>query len=103
MALIKILSRSCIPRISRALPVQSLGRYSSTSGDFGGSKVRFPLSELLTKAANRDVQIREEHLKLNTEFPKESHAPGVTQVDTDEIRRKRLIYRSKQRGWLEVD
>ena len=28
---------------------------------------------------------------------------GVNNVDMDSIRRKRLIYRAKQRGWLEVD
>jgi succinate dehydrogenase assembly factor 2 len=30
-------------------------------------------------------------------------APGVTEENATDIRRKRLIYRSKQRGWLEVD
>lgn len=59
--------------------------------------------ELLARAAARDQTIRAEHLRLNTNFPIASQAPGAPAADADEIRRKRLIYRSKQRGWLEVD
>lgn len=36
-------------------------------------------------------------------MPASSLDPSKTAVDKDDVRRKRLIYRSKQRGWLEVD
>mmetsp|Transcript_13611 Transcript_13611/g.19224 ORF Transcript_13611/g.19224 Transcript_13611/m.19224 type:complete len:184 (-) Transcript_13611:59-610(-) len=42
------------------------------------------------------------HIKLSTNFP-ESSFGADRKIDVDLIRRKRLIYRSKQRGWLEVD
>ena len=40
----------------------------------------------------RDQQIRKEHETLH-----------VKDGANDEVRRRRMIYRSKQRGWLEVD
>ena len=55
---------------------------------------------LLARAAERDKSIRVEHLRLNTSFSEASH--GDTRIDAEGVRRKRLIYRSKQRGWLEV-
>lgn len=36
-------------------------------------------------------------------MPATSLDPSNANVDKDLLRRKRLIYRSKQRGWLEVD
>lgn len=33
----------------------------------------------------------------------ETIKPKLGDADFDEVRRKRIIYRSKQRGWLEVD
>jgi len=53
-------------------------------------------------AEARDIEVRTEHLRLNTNFPEASQAPGIERATQDDIRRKRLIYRSKQRGWLEV-
>lgn len=49
--------------------------------------------------------LRDEHLRLKTEVPPASLDPAKANepVDADEVRRKRLLYRSKQRGWLEVD
>jgi hypothetical protein len=41
------------------------------------------------------------HIVLKTKFP-EASFPPEGHVKQDMIRRKRLIYRSKQRGWLEV-
>jgi succinate dehydrogenase flavin-adding protein (antitoxin of CptAB toxin-antitoxin module) len=40
---------------------------------------------------------------LSGEAPHGSAPNNGSTVDWDGIRRKRLIYRSKQRGWLEVD
>ena len=51
----------------------------------------------------RDAAIRTDHLSLNTAVPSASLAPGASSMDEDAVRRKRLVYRSKQRGWLEVD
>ncbi|CAM9301804.1 unnamed protein product [Chrysoparadoxa australica] len=46
-----------------------------------------------------------EHITLKTKsFPAASIPPeGKEAITPDILRRKRLIYRSKQRGWLEVD
>lgn len=45
-----------------------------------------------------------EHVALTTTFPEASLPPGggIGAVSPDAVRRKRLVYRSKQRGWLEV-
>lgn len=45
-----------------------------------------------------------EHITLNTSFPEASLPPRGSEasVDPETVRRKRLVYRSKQRGWLEV-
>ena len=59
--------------------------------------------ELVKVAAERDRSIRSKHHALNVAFPRQSMSPGQRSVDAIEVRRKRLIYRSKQRGWLEVD
>ncbi len=46
------------------------------------------------KITSRDEQLRTRHEKINVDLPSK---------EADEVRRKRMIYRSKQRGWLEVD
>lgn len=46
---------------------------------------------------------RKDHHALKTDVPATSLDPIKPEVDKDILRRKRLIYRSKQRGWLEVD
>ena len=55
------------------------------------------------KAKLRDFAIRLDHHALKNDFPEHSFAPGQDSIDKDQTNRKRLIYRSKQRGWLEVD
>ena len=54
-------------------------------------------------ARKRDEALRDDHHKLKNDFPEHSMAPGQSSIDDDATNRKRLIYRSKQRGWLEVD
>mmetsp|Transcript_10679 Transcript_10679/g.16359 ORF Transcript_10679/g.16359 Transcript_10679/m.16359 type:complete len:197 (-) Transcript_10679:1635-2225(-) len=62
--------------------------------------------ELLKVALPRSEAVLERHVR----FPKLSEIPkaslGPYEIDADlelDVRRKRLVYRAKQRGWLEVD
>lgn len=100
--------------VRRSLPLARLAVASSTRTYMGGAGegVANPPtaseSVLLQRAKPRAVAIREQHLRLPdlAAIPKGSW--GTTTSDyagdqKDEIRRKRLIYRAKQRGWLEVD
>ena len=64
---------------------------SFSSTDYGLS------DEAAASAKQRDELIRKEHLGLNTAVPLSSLAPGAQEVDADGVRRKRLVYRSKQR------
>lgn len=53
----------------------------------------------------RTRKMWKEHVALTTDFPEASLPPGEVgraAVTPDAVRRKRLVYRSKQRGWLEV-
>ncbi|OWZ18048.1 hypothetical protein PHMEG_0007919 [Phytophthora megakarya] len=58
-------------------------------------------SEQAKKALERSATIRADHVAAKGDFPIASQ--GDHQVDSDEANRKRIIYRSKQRGLLEVD
>ncbi|KAG3113570.1 hypothetical protein PI124_g7574 [Phytophthora idaei] len=57
--------------------------------------------EQAKRALERSAAIRADHFATNGDFP--SSSQGDHLVDSDEANRKRIIYRSKQRGWLEVD
>jgi succinate dehydrogenase assembly factor 2 len=52
---------------------------------------------------SRDVELRHRYDHVPEVYPESSFASADQQLQVDDIRRKRLIYRSKQRGWLEVD
>ena len=53
--------------------------------------------------AARNASIREEHHRIREDYPEHSQPSGSAPVEKMEAHRKRLIYRSKQRGWLELD
>ena len=61
--------------------------------------------ELWDKAQPRYDAIKERHLRLPTVDDDEATANNMSSKEEREldVRKKRLIYRSKQRGWLEVD
>jgi succinate dehydrogenase assembly factor 2 len=53
--------------------------------------------------ASRDGAMRAAYDALRTDFDAHALAPGAPAPPPLEVLRKRLLYRSKQRGWLEVD
>lgn len=64
-----------------------------------------PTPKQIRRIGERTKSQLEDHLRLQTDVPASSLDPSspAGPVDADHIRRKRLLYRSKQRGWLEVD
>ncbi|KAI9917263.1 hypothetical protein PsorP6_012479 [Peronosclerospora sorghi] len=81
---------------------QATLRFLSTNKDVDNNAFIHKITkEQAEKALTRSAAIRADHLSIKYEFPFASH--GDRQVDAEEAHRKRVIYRSKQRGWLEVD
>jgi len=79
--------------------------YRGESGD-AESSLSKKEQELLQLAIPRSEAVMERHVRFPklSEIPKSSLGPNTMNADLElEVRRKRLIYRSKQRGWLEVD
>lgn len=89
-------------------------------GDSGDTKHRSEVTEdiivqrerkLLDVAAPKYAKIQERHVRMPRldEIPKASLPFNMKDSDYTteelelEVRKKRLVYRSKQRGWLEVD
>lgn len=94
----------CSPRWTP--PVVACRWYRGDSGE-AVQNLSEKEQKLLDIAMPRSEAIMERHVrfpKLN-EIPKSSLAASETVGDDLEleVRKKRLIYRSKQRGWLEVD
>jgi succinate dehydrogenase flavin-adding protein (antitoxin of CptAB toxin-antitoxin module) len=87
--------------------IQAIRTYRGEAGE--GVKTLSPREEeLLRVAAPRSKEIFANHVKIPdlTNIPAGSFDPTDSTSTKDlplEIRRKRLVYRSKQRGWLEVD
>ena len=66
------------------------------------------LGEELSEAAaakigQRNKEMRDEHHRFRTEYPENAQPSVGDKVDPWFAHKKKLIYRSKQRGWLEVD
>merc|ERR1712146_572684 len=56
------------------------------------------------KIAKRDEKLRTEHTAFKQSYPDASQpTTGGCNVSAANAHRKKLVYRSKQRGWLEVD
>ncbi|CAN0006006.1 unnamed protein product, partial [Ectocarpus sp. 4 AP-2014] len=71
----------------------------------GGDELQRELTpEEVLRVGARTQEMWKDHVALTTEFPDASLPPGGhgASVTPDAVRRKRLVYRSKQRGWLEV-
>ncbi|KAJ0395817.1 hypothetical protein P43SY_007443 [Pythium insidiosum] len=87
----------------RALRPTTLLRSLSTapSSDFTQGFLKSISPEQADKALRRGAAIRAQHVAAKDAYPSESQ--GERAISADEANRKRIIYRSKQRGWLEVD
>ena len=91
---------------------------SSSSGSGGDGERIAPFSAPPGEASVGDLSpeqvqligerfdaLRKDHHALKTDFPVHAQAGGAGNpaIDAANAYRKRLVYRSKQRGWLEVD
>lgn len=77
-------------------------QYRGEAGDESSGQLSHDEQALVKIAQPKYDAILKEHLRLPNldDIPESS----LTSTDTElDIRRKRLVYRSKQRGWLEVD
>ena len=73
----------------------SFRRFATIAGNGGERPILPGLSEAqIDKIARTDVNLRNRHLQIEG---------NLNEIDRDIVRRKRMIYRSKQRGWLEAD
>mmetsp|Transcript_23403 Transcript_23403/g.32795 ORF Transcript_23403/g.32795 Transcript_23403/m.32795 type:complete len:195 (+) Transcript_23403:81-665(+) len=94
-------SRSVATRLSKSSSV--LTQRCWYRGDSGEAEPKLSAreEELLKIAKPRSEEIFEKHIKL----PSLQDIPQASLGDDTEldVRKKRLVYRSKQRGWLEVD
>lgn len=87
--------------------LQAVRCYRGEAGE-GVKKLSPSEEELVRVAEPRSKEIFAEHTAMPdlSKIPVASFDPNTTTSTQDlplEIRRKRLVYRSKQRGWLEVD
>lgn len=102
----------CEPPTLPTLPQSPTLRTTSTTihGCFQQVSLTSPppppprLSNKVLRVGVRTQEMWQEHVALTTDFPDASLPPGGddSAVSPDAVRRKRLVYRSKQRGWLEA-
>lgn len=93
------LNSSLFTPLTSALPLHTLTTqitrgYRGAAGEGRASSPKGIDDALRNKSLQADKEIRERHFAL---------PPATADSDAVSVRRKRLIYRSKQRGWLEVD
>ncbi|KAF4319672.1 hypothetical protein BBO99_00006311 [Phytophthora kernoviae] len=82
--------------------VRGSARLLSTNPNVDNNAFVHSISKEQAKTAlERSAAIRTDHISIKGDFPAQSQ--GDHHVNADEANRKRVIYRSKQRGWLEVD
>jgi len=97
-------SASAAPPVPAATGAPSSSSSSSATQQpvqFSGADVT---PELLAKSAATDARMRRDYDAMPTRFaPHTQPGGGAPEVGAAEAFRKRLLYRSKQRGWLEVD
>ncbi|ETV76681.1 hypothetical protein H257_09161 [Aphanomyces astaci] len=95
--MLSALARRAIPHATSAVR-----RHNVTIRCFSDNLDHLKISEVQeSRVQERYVQMRKEHFGRREEFPASSQ--GDIDIDADTANRKRVIYRSKQRGWLEVD
>ena len=82
-------------RLSTKVKELNLTQFASAVSPYAQ---RLPESALL-----RDIELRKEHFSVRKSFPESSQPDVGERVDVRAAHRKRLVYRAKQRGWLEVD
>jgi len=92
---------AALPRaLSRALsakaPSQQPVQYAAAAADAAAQHVA-------SKIGLADAAMRAAYDALPTSFAPHALAPGARALGALDVARKRLVYRSKQRGWLEVD
>ena len=95
--------------VSSCTPVQQQSRsYLGDAGEMQPRQINDEVAkreqELWNKAQPKYDAIMEQHLRLPTVDNNDNDMTGDEKETRElDIRKKRLIYRSKQRGWLEVD
>ena len=105
----KHLSKVLIPSTEIIIPHLSIQTRFYRGGSDEGSSGNLTNEELLLqeKAQQKYDSIYERHIRLPKIESEETKPEGYENLSQEEaeleMRKKRLIYRSKQRGWLEVD
>ncbi|KAI2495744.1 Flavinator of succinate dehydrogenase [Fragilaria crotonensis] len=104
------LSRRALRLSTTTTKASGIRFYRGESGDAETRNLSAKEQELLTVAMPRSDAIMERHVRFPklSEIPRASLGPPQDELVSDEelelqVRKKRLVYRSKQRGWLEVD
>ncbi|KAL3661943.1 hypothetical protein V7S43_013235 [Phytophthora oleae] len=85
----------------RSLQTRTMRAMSTNPNVDDNAFVRSISKDQAKRALERGASIRADHFAAKGDFPAVSQ--GDHEVNSDEANRKRIIYRSKQRGWLEVD
>lgn len=102
-------TRTCESPFWTILPPPPRPSANRINARTGGSCPTFHLFKTsrnqVERVGTRTQEMWRDHVALTTDFPDASLPPGgdTSSVSPEAVRRKRLIYRSKQRGWLEVD